>query len=128
MSVDAELVAIEKEEDLRFRSATYDLTQAAVVGIFTGLGVSVFKLSIEAVRGLFFEREILVNYPWLIAVIPGIGGPRWSNSAFRKFPLGLRGTVSGSSRNCIRSRQGVYQSNRAKDNQGQFQTAAEDAP
>ena len=94
-SGDAELVARETEEELRFRSATYDLTQAAVVGIATGLGVSLFKLSIEAVRGLFFEREILVNYPWLIAIIPGIGGLIvGAILLLGDLPPGLRGTVA----------------------------------
>jgi H+/Cl- antiporter ClcA len=77
-------------------STAYELTQAGTVGVLTGLLVAVFKLSIEAVRRLFYEQDILVPYPAFIALIPALGGAAVGLlyvAGGGAFPPGLRGTV-----------------------------------
>lgn len=73
----------------------YELTQAGFTGTLTGLFVAMFKLSIEAVRRVSYEQDVLVHYPWLVATIPAFGGA--SVGLFLllggPFPPGLRGTV-----------------------------------
>lgn len=89
-----EMVSEEDVADLRFRSTISSLFQASLVGTTTGFAVSVFKLSIEAVREVFFAREILVLHPELLAIIPSIGGLLvGALLLFGNFKPGLRGTV-----------------------------------
>lgn len=77
-------------------STAYELAQAGTVGILTGFLVAIFKLSIEAVRRLCYEQDILVPYPALIALIPALGGVVVGLlyvAGGGAFPPGLRGTV-----------------------------------
>jgi H+/Cl- antiporter ClcA len=79
---------------LKFRTTSYDLIQAAIVGSLTGLSVAIFKLSIEAVREFCYQQPLLATYPQLIAFIPAAGGLAvGSLLLLGAFPPGLRGTV-----------------------------------
>lgn len=77
-------------------STAYELTQAGTVGALTGVLVAVFKLSIEAVRSLCYERDLLVQHPALISCIPALGGVVVGLlyvAGRGSFPPGLKGTV-----------------------------------
>ncbi|CAB9501631.1 Chloride channel protein CLC-e [Seminavis robusta] len=52
----------------------YELTQSGFVGAITGLLVVAFKLSIEAVRSLFYEQDFLASHHSLLPLIPALGG------------------------------------------------------
>ena len=79
---------------LKFRTTSYDLIQAAIVGSLTGLSVAIFKLSIEAVREFCYQQPLLATYPTLIVFIPAAGGLAvGSLLLLGAFPPGLRGTV-----------------------------------
>jgi H+/Cl- antiporter ClcA len=79
---------------LKFRTTSYDLIQAAIVGSLTGFSVAIFKLSIEAVRGFCYQQPLLATYPTLIVFIPAAGGLAvGSLLLLGAFPPGLRGTV-----------------------------------
>lgn len=80
----------------RFRSSSYDLLQSAVVGIVSGLSVALFKLSIETVREICYQQEVLAGAEWLRALIPALGGCAVGALLLlggTGFPPGLRGTV-----------------------------------
>ena len=76
-------------------STAYELTQAGIVGSVTGLLVAVFKLSIELMRRLCYEQDILANHPEYMALIPAFGGVLVGVLLFLggPYPPGLRGTV-----------------------------------
>jgi H+/Cl- antiporter ClcA len=77
-------------------STAYELTQAGTVGVLTGFLVAIFKLSIEAVRSLCYEQDILVPYPALIALVPALGGVIVGLlyvAGGGAFPPGLKGTA-----------------------------------
>ena len=78
-------------------STGYELVQAGLVGAITGLCVACFKLSIESVRSLTYEQELLQLHPLLIALIPALGGVVVGVLLLagkgKAFPPGLRGTV-----------------------------------
>jgi len=79
---------------LKFRTTLYDLFQAAIVGIMVGISVGLFKLSIEALREIFYQQPILANHPFLLALIPAFGGVSVGVLLLLgSFPPGLRGTV-----------------------------------
>lgn len=79
---------------LKFRTTSYDLTQAAIVGALTGFSVALFKLSIEAVREFCYQQPILSINPLLTVFIPAAGGlVVGSLLLLGAFPPGLRGTV-----------------------------------
>lgn len=94
-------VLVDREKDvdlgrrtLKFRTTSYDLTQAAIVGVLTGFSVALFKLSIEAVRELCYTQPALDTYPLLSAVIPAAGGLVVGGlMLLGSFPPGLRGSV-----------------------------------
>lgn len=76
------------------RTTLYDLFQAAVVGVLSGLSVAIFKLSIEAVRELCYNRPTFVDAPALVATVPAFGGVAvGALLLLGAFPPGLRGTV-----------------------------------
>jgi H+/Cl- antiporter ClcA len=54
--------------------STYRLTQAGFVGAITGLLVVGFKVSIEAVRRLFYEQDFLATHHSVLPLIPALGG------------------------------------------------------
>lgn len=91
-------------ETLFFRSASYDIVHAAIVGVGTGLSVALFKKTIEAVRAFCFQQSKIVNSK-LIVLIPAFGGLMVAALlSLGAFQPGLRGVVqkvdksSGSSR------------------------------
>lgn len=82
------------EAVLQFRATTYDLVQAAVVGVVSGLSVALFKLSIEAVREICYSQGYLATMPYLMALIPAFGGLVVGGLMLvGPFPPGLKGTV-----------------------------------
>jgi H+/Cl- antiporter ClcA len=84
----------EEESALRFGHAFHDLSLAAVVGLVSGLMIALFKLSIEGVRRVFYEESWLVMYPWLIPLIPAMGGLLVGILLLMgSFPPGLRDRV-----------------------------------
>jgi H+/Cl- antiporter ClcA len=90
---DQDLLAV-GVNSLKFRTTSYDLLQAAIVGSLTGLSVAIFKLSIEAVREFCYQQPLLATYPKLIVFIPAAGGLAvGSLLLLGAFPPGLRGTV-----------------------------------
>jgi H+/Cl- antiporter ClcA len=83
----------EEEEERRFKTEIYVLTQAAFIGILSGLSVGIFKLSIDAVRR-FTYGSVLAGSPFLLPLIPALGGVAVGLlSLMGVFPPGLRGTV-----------------------------------
>lgn len=99
----SELLTEEKDEQdlatvgvnsLKFRTTSYDLIQAAIVGSLTGFSVAIFKLSIEAVREFCYQQPLLATYPEFIVFIPAAGGLAVGILLLLgAFPPGLRGTV-----------------------------------
>jgi H+/Cl- antiporter ClcA len=81
----------------KFRSSVSDLLQAALVGVVSGLSVALFKLSIEAVREVSYQQDVLASAEWLRATIPALGGCAVGLLLLvdksRAFPPGLRGVV-----------------------------------
>jgi H+/Cl- antiporter ClcA len=63
-------------DSTRFRSSTYVIVQAALLGMLSGWFVGIFKLSIDAVRTYSYHRSFLAQekYPFLLALIPALGG------------------------------------------------------
>jgi H+/Cl- antiporter ClcA len=91
---DEEDLATVDVNSLKFRTTSYDLVQAAIVGSLTGFSVAIFKLSIEAVREFCYQQPLLATYPQLIVFIPAAGGLAvGSLLLLGAFPPGLRGTV-----------------------------------
>jgi H+/Cl- antiporter ClcA len=83
----------EADDDRRFRSEIYVLSQAAFIGILSGWSVGIFKLSIDAVRR-FSYGSLLANSPFLVPLIPALGGVAVGLlGLLGTFPPGLRGTV-----------------------------------
>ena len=88
-----ETIIAEDEEEGRFKSEIYVLTQAAFIGILSGWSVGIFKLSIEAVRR-FSYGLVLAHSPFLSPLIPALGGVAVGLlSLLGSFPPGLLGTV-----------------------------------
>ena len=84
----------DNQASLKIRRSISDLSQAALIGVATGLAVAVFKLSIEATRVFFYEQSILQTNPLLVVAIPLIGGALVGLlMLLGDFPSGLRGTV-----------------------------------
>jgi H+/Cl- antiporter ClcA len=81
-------------DDLLFRTTSFDLLQAGIIGSLTGFSVAIFKLSIEQVRMLFYSQPFLAQAPWLMALIPALGGAATGAlMLLGAFPPGLRGAV-----------------------------------
>jgi H+/Cl- antiporter ClcA len=88
-SPDVELVDI-----FKFQTTAYDLSQAALVGVITGLSVAGFKLSVDLVRRLAYEEPMLLSHPEFRVFIPALGGVCvGALLLFGKFPPGLRKTI-----------------------------------
>jgi H+/Cl- antiporter ClcA len=82
------------ESSLKFRTTSYDLVVAAIVGSLTGFSVAIFKLSIQALREFFYQQPLLATYPLLTICIPAAGGLTVGGlMLLGAFPPGLRGTV-----------------------------------
>jgi H+/Cl- antiporter ClcA len=82
------------ESSLKFRTTSYDLIVAAIVGSLTGFSVAIFKLSIQALREFFYQQPLLATYPLLTICIPAAGGLTVGGlMLLGAFPPGLRGTV-----------------------------------
>lgn len=80
----------------RFRFDSYVLAQAALIGILTGCSVSVFKLSIEALKAFFYTgpSNVLVRHAMLRPLIPALGGLIVGLlGLFGPFSPGLKGTL-----------------------------------
>ena len=110
--------AVANPESWNYWGTAYELSQAGLTGVVTGFLVAMFKLSIETVRNLCYEQDILVYYPWLLATIPAFGGAMVGLLLLVGGPMppGLRGTVQD-----IDEQQSNLPSTTAKD---QFQIQA----
>lgn len=83
----------ENDDTLLFRSASYDIFHAALVGIATGLSVACFKKAIDCVRSYFFLENNIAKFPFAF-LVPAIGGSIVASLvSLGSFQPGLRGTV-----------------------------------
>jgi H+/Cl- antiporter ClcA len=81
-------------DDILFRTTSFDLFQAGIIGSMTGFCVAIFKLSIEHVREVCYSQPYFAQMPWLTALIPALGGVTvGALMLLGAFPPGLRGTV-----------------------------------
>ena len=90
------------EQPRRFGVEAYVLTQAAVIGIFSGWSVGVFKLSIDAVRQFSYGSSFLAKQQFLLPFIPALGGVAVSLLSLmgNGFPPGLRATAKEVDEEC----------------------------
>jgi len=100
VKVDGEVIVLESPAayssrvSSKFRSTSYDLVQASIVGVITGLSVALFKLSIEAIREFCYDQAFLSQTRFALATIPAFGGLMVGILLLLgSFPAGLRGTV-----------------------------------
>jgi hypothetical protein len=81
-------------DPFKFQTTAYDLSQAALVGVVTGVSVVGFKLSVDLVRRLAYEEPMLLPHPELRALIPALGGLCVGVLLLLgSFPPGLRKTI-----------------------------------
>lgn len=103
-----------REEDSKEgQDAAGTLLLALVVGATTGLGVSLFKLSIDEIRQFSYSLD-LVQYhasAFQAAFIPAVGGLIVSLLALTgEFSPGIRGHVAEVDAECLSSKQGEMKS------------------
>jgi H+/Cl- antiporter ClcA len=80
----------------RLLPITYDLMEAGLVGILTGIFVAAFKLSIDFLRDFTYGSDALAGNLIAVALIPAAGGVLvgiLKEIGASSFPPGLRGTI-----------------------------------
>ena len=80
----------------RLLPITYDLMEAGMIGILTGILVAAFKLSIDFLRDIAYGSDALSGDMIIVALIPAMGGVivgALKELGGRSFPPGLRGTI-----------------------------------
>ena len=83
-----------KASSIKIRPTAYDLFQASLIGISTGLSVAAFKTAIKFLQSTCFKQPIISSRPSLVAICPAIGGLVVGIlTSFGPFREGLKGTV-----------------------------------
>lgn len=78
------------KEELRFRTTYKDLLKASVIGLASGVVISVFKIAVEGIQHMFYSHPSLVAKSSYRALVPALGGLLVGCLSFtEKFPPGL---------------------------------------
>ncbi|GAX11173.1 hypothetical protein FisN_9Hh267 [Fistulifera solaris] len=59
---------------LQFRAIYRDLLKASIIGLASGVAISIFKLAVDGIRHAFYSNPVLLAQSWYRALVPVIGG------------------------------------------------------